>query len=125
VGKRAFRWALVVVVATFLLAAAIGVWAAREVLRYMSARCHVEKGRGDLAIRELLAIVEAPMLNADAAPCYPAAYYELGRAYEATGDVRRAIDAYETLLGMWKHADADLPLRVQAEERLRAMKRSM
>lgn len=33
-GKRAFRWALAVVVATFLLAATVGLWAAREVLRY-------------------------------------------------------------------------------------------
>lgn len=98
---------------------------AREVLRYMSARCHVASGRGDLAIPQLLAIVDAPMLNPDAAPCYPAAYYELGRACEATGDVRRAINAYETLLRMWKNGDPDLPMRVQAEERLRALKRSM
>jgi tetratricopeptide (TPR) repeat protein len=98
---------------------------AREVLRYMTARCQIATGHADLAIPELLGIVNAPMLNPDAAPCYPAAYYELGRAYEATGDLRRSAEAYETLLRMWKNADPELPFRVDAEERLRAMKRAM
>jgi hypothetical protein len=65
------------------------------------------------------------MLNPDAAVCYPASYYELGRAYEETGDVRRAIDAYESLLRIWKNGDPDLPMRALAEERLRVLKRSM
>jgi tetratricopeptide (TPR) repeat protein len=98
---------------------------AREALRYTSARCYIETGRGDLAIPVLQSIVNAAALNPDAAVYYPAAYYQLGRAYELTGDVRRSIDAYETLLRMWRHGDADLPFRIQAEERLRAMKRSM
>ncbi len=98
---------------------------AREALRYTSARCYIDTGRPAQAIPELLAIVNAPLLNPDAAPYYPAAYYQLGRAYEATGDIRRSIEAYETLLRMWKDGDEDLPLRMQAEERLRAMKRSL
>jgi tetratricopeptide (TPR) repeat protein/TolB-like protein len=98
---------------------------AREMLRYNSARCYIENGRAQLAIPELLAIVDAPLLNPDAAPCYPAAYYQLARAYEATGDVRRAIEAYETLLRLWKNADADLPFRVQAQERVRLLRRAM
>ena len=98
---------------------------AREVLRYTSARCYIETGRGDLAIPVLQSIVDAPALNPDAAVYYPAAYYQLGRAYEAAGDVRRSIEAYETLLRLWRNGDDDLPFRIQAEERLRAMKRSM
>jgi tetratricopeptide (TPR) repeat protein len=98
---------------------------AREMLRYVSARCHLESGRADLAIPELRTIVDAPMLNPDAAPLYPWAYYHLGRAYESTGDARRALDAYQTLLRTWKDADQDLPLRQRAEERVRALQRSM
>ena len=99
--------------------------AAREVLRYQSARCNLESGRGDLAVPELLAIVNAPLLNPDAGPCYPAAYYELGRAYEASGERKKALDAYETLLRMWKNGDADLPFRIDAEARVHAMKQAM
>jgi tetratricopeptide (TPR) repeat protein len=98
---------------------------AREVLRYMSARCHIDAGRSDLAIPDLLFILNAPMLNPDAAPCYGPAYYQLGRAYEATGDVRHSIEAYETLLRMWKDGDPDLPMRLDAEARLRSLKRAM
>jgi tetratricopeptide (TPR) repeat protein len=98
---------------------------AREVLRYTAARCYIDAGSAEMAIPVLRAIVDSPTLNPDASPCYPAAYYELGRAYEATGDLRHAIEAYETLLEMWEHGDPDLPMRAHAEERLRAMKRSM
>jgi tetratricopeptide (TPR) repeat protein/predicted Ser/Thr protein kinase len=98
---------------------------AREVLRYTSARCLIDTGHADQAIPELLAVVNAPLLNPDAAACYGPAWYQLGRAYEATGDVRHSIEAYETLLRMWKDSDPDLPLRVDAEARLVALKRAM
>jgi tetratricopeptide (TPR) repeat protein len=98
---------------------------ARDVLRYWSACCHIDAGRADLAVAELLAVVNAPLLTPEVAPIYPAVYFQLGRAYEATGDTRRSIQAYETLLSMWAHGDENLPLRVRAEERLRALKRSM
>jgi len=96
---------------------------AREVLRYRSARCLLESGRASQAIRELREIVDAPLLNPDAAPCYGPAWYELGRAYEATGDLKHATDAYTTLLNMWKNGDPDLPMRIDAEARLSALKR--
>jgi tetratricopeptide (TPR) repeat protein/TolB-like protein len=99
--------------------------AAREVLRYHSARCLIDSGHAVQAIPELLAVVNVPLLNPDAAPCYGPAWFELGRAYEASGDIRRSIGAYEMLLRMWKDGDPDLPLRVQAEARLTALKRSM
>ena len=99
--------------------------AAREVLRYQSARCLIDNGRAAEAIPELLAVVNAPLLNPDAAPCYGPSWFELGRAYEATGDIRHSIQAYETLLRMWKDGDPDLPLRIQAETRLTALKRAM
>ncbi|HKW15180.1 MAG TPA: tetratricopeptide repeat protein, partial [Candidatus Krumholzibacteria bacterium] len=98
---------------------------ARDVLRYMSARCLIEAGHPDQAIGELKAVVNAPLLNPDAAPCYGPSWFELGRAYEATGDRAHAIQAYETLLRMWKDGDTDLPLRVEAEQRLENLKRAM
>lgn len=98
---------------------------ARDVLRYMSARCLIDAGKPEQAIAELQAVVNAPLLNPDAAPCYGPAWFELGRAYEATGDKRRSIEAYETLLKMWKDGDPDLPIRLEAEARLRTLKQAM
>jgi tetratricopeptide (TPR) repeat protein len=98
---------------------------ARDVLRFLSARCLIDAGHPDQAIPELLAVVRAPLLNPDAAACYGPAWFELGRAYEATGDVRHATEAYETLLRMWKDGDPNLPLRMQAQARLESLKRAM
>jgi tetratricopeptide (TPR) repeat protein len=98
---------------------------AREVLRYMSARCLIDAGHPDQAIGALKAVVNAPLLNPDAAPAYGPSWFELGRAYEATGDRTHAIQAYETLLHMWKDGDPDLPIRVEAQTRLENLKRAM
>ena len=98
---------------------------ARDVLRYMSARCLIDAGHPEQAIAVLQAVVNAPLLNPDASPCYGPSWFELGRAYEATGDRRRAIDAYETLMRMWKDGDPDLPIRIEAGTRLANLKRAM
>ncbi len=37
-----------------------------------------------------------------------ATYQQLGELYEAKGDRRRAIDAYQKMLGLWKNADPEL-----------------
>ncbi len=98
---------------------------ARDVLRFLSARCLIDAGRPEQAIAELETVLNAPLLNPDAASCYGPAWFELGRAYEAAGDKRRSVEAYETLLRMWKDGDPDLPIRLQAEARLRTLKQAM
>jgi len=99
--------------------------ALRDVLHYLAGVCDLDAGRPDAAIAELLGIVNAPVLSPDSAPIYPAAYFQLGRAYDATGNVAGARSAYETLLSMWRQGDAALPFRIQAEARLRALNRAM
>ena len=37
-----------------------------------------------------------------------ASYRELGRLYAVQGDTTQAVQAYERLLELWKHADQDL-----------------
>jgi tetratricopeptide (TPR) repeat protein len=99
--------------------------ATAEFLHYLAATCQLDGGNPAAAISELRAIVDAPLLNPDAAPIYPCAYFQLGRAYEAAGDAKRARSAYQTLLAMWKDGDEDLPFRLQARARLRALESAM
>src|SRR5262249_18801111 len=42
------------------------------------------------------------------------AHLQLGRAYAMTGDQAKAKAAYNDFLGLWKDADANIPVRKQA-----------
>ena len=45
----------------------------------------------------------------------PAAQLELGRVYQKQGDTAKARIAYQNFLALWKDADPDVPLLLQAE----------
>jgi tetratricopeptide (TPR) repeat protein len=45
----------------------------------------------------------------------PAAQVELGRVYQKQGDTAKARIAYQNFLAMWKEADPDVPLLLQAK----------
>jgi eukaryotic-like serine/threonine-protein kinase len=45
----------------------------------------------------------------------PLARLGLGRAYALSGDTKRARDAYEDVLALWKDADPDIPILKQAK----------
>ena len=44
-----------------------------------------------------------------------AAQLELGRLYQKQGDLSKARVAYQNFLAMWKDADANVPLLLQAK----------
>jgi tetratricopeptide (TPR) repeat protein len=46
---------------------------------------------------------------------YPLAHLELGRAYLQQGDATKARAAYQDFFGLWKDADADVPILKQAK----------
>jgi len=48
-------------------------------------------------------------------PRYATAHLWLGRARAATGDTDTAIGSYETFLHLWKDADPDIPLLLEAQ----------
>jgi tetratricopeptide (TPR) repeat protein len=98
---------------------------ARETLHYVAGTCLLETGNPRAAIAEFRAIVDVPLLSPEAAPVYPSAWFQLGRACEAAGDARQARAAYETLLATWKDADEDLPQLQEARTRLRALRSAM
>ena len=54
---------------------------------------------------------------------YPRSFYLLGQIYEKMGNLKLAIDNYETFLDLWKDADDDLPELIDAKARLAKLKR--
>jgi eukaryotic-like serine/threonine-protein kinase len=52
---------------------------------------------------------------------YPLARLGLARAYAQMGDVTRSRKAYEDLFALWKDADPDLPLLLEARAEYAAL----
>ena len=50
------------------------------------------------------------------------AHYELGRIFEQKGQPEEATKCYEQLLQIWKDADPDLPIAIDAQKRLAKLK---
>ena len=48
-------------------------------------------------------------------PLYPLAHLRLARAVALMGDMSRSRKAYEDFFGVWKEADADLPVLREAK----------
>ena len=53
---------------------------------------------------------------------YPHALFFLGTLYEQTGETTKAIQTYEGFLNLWKEADEDLPVLIDAKDRLAKLK---
>ncbi len=53
---------------------------------------------------------------------YPLAHLGLGRAYTLAGDLVKARKSYQDFLGLWKDADADIPILSQAKGEYETLK---
>jgi tetratricopeptide (TPR) repeat protein len=53
---------------------------------------------------------------------YPLAHLGLGRAYAVQGDSGKARKAYQDFLALWKDADADLPILIEAKKEYASLK---
>jgi len=82
-----------------------------DLIAILIGHCLVESGQGAGAVDQLRPVLDRPLLSVSLAPMYAPAWYDLGRAYEATGRTASALECYDRVLSMWKHADADLPLK--------------
>src|SRR5437870_7780558 len=59
--------------------------------------------------------------NADN-PLYPLAHLGLARAAALTGDMDKSRKAYEDFFGLWKEADTDLPILIEAKKEYEKLK---
>jgi tetratricopeptide (TPR) repeat protein len=55
-------------------------------------------------------------------PLYPRAYLGLAQASTLTGDLARARKAYQDFFALWKDADADLPILIEAKKEYEKLK---
>jgi len=55
-------------------------------------------------------------------PCHALAHLGLARAAAISGDTSAARKSYQDFLALWKDADQDLPVLVQAKKEYEALK---
>jgi tetratricopeptide (TPR) repeat protein len=81
---------------------------------YARGLAYKQAARYDEAAQDFQKILDWKPLHG---PDYmaPAAQLELGRVYQKQGDTAKARIAYQNFLAMWKDADPDVPLLLQAK----------
>jgi tetratricopeptide (TPR) repeat protein/predicted Ser/Thr protein kinase len=81
---------------------------------YLRGEAYLLQHKGTEAAAEFQKILDHPGLIGNALPG-ALARLELGRAYVLAGDTARARAAYLNFLTLWKDADPDIPILVQAK----------
>jgi tetratricopeptide (TPR) repeat protein len=81
---------------------------------YERGRAYLQAHNGTAAAAEFQKLIDHPdaLLNA---PVIPAAKLGLARAYALVGDKDKSRTAYQDFLGLWKNADPEIPILVQAK----------
>jgi tetratricopeptide (TPR) repeat protein len=88
------------------------------------AECQIQASRYDQAIsglHQIQSITDDP-LNRTISVYYPKSFYSLGKAYEGLGKPDSALIHYEKFLELWKDADDDLILLIDAKARYEKLK---
>ncbi|MDQ3010638.1 MAG: protein kinase [Acidobacteriota bacterium] len=82
--------------------------------QYLRGQAYLKLGRGAEAAAEFQKILDhrgyAPL-----SVLYPLAHLELARAAALTGDAEKRRKAYEDFFALWRTADANLPILVEAQ----------
>ena len=58
----------------------------------------------------------------DTSPLFPLAYLGLARAATIAGDTTKSRRAYQDFFAIWKDADADLPILIEAKKEYEKLK---
>ncbi|HEY2963411.1 MAG TPA: protein kinase [Pyrinomonadaceae bacterium] len=77
--------------------------------------------RGPEAAAEFKKIIDHPSIDAFS-PCHALAHLGLARAAHLSGDTAQARKSYQDFFAMWKDADPDLPVLVQAKKEYEQLK---
>jgi tetratricopeptide (TPR) repeat protein len=81
---------------------------------YVRGEAYLAMRQGTAAAAEFQKIIDHPGLVMNE-PIGALAHLQLGRAYAMAGDTARAKSAYQDFLGLWKDADADIPILKEAK----------
>jgi tetratricopeptide (TPR) repeat protein len=80
---------------------------------FLRGRAFLEANLPEKAITEFRAIADNPGID-PISPMYPLAYLGMARAYRLQGNYAEGRAAYERFFDLWKSADADLPVLLEA-----------
>jgi tetratricopeptide (TPR) repeat protein len=88
---------------------------------YLRGQAYLAQGAGAEATAEFQKILERRGL-APTSVLYPLAHLGLARAAALTGDTAQSRKAYQDLFALWKDADADLPVLIEAKKEYEKVK---
>lgn len=88
---------------------------------YVRGSLYLEQRRGTEAAAEFKKIIDSPAIEAYS-PAHTLAYLGLGRAEAISGDTAAARKSYQDFFALWKDADPDLPVVLQARKEYEALK---
>lgn len=88
---------------------------------YLRGQAYLSQQKGAEAATELQKIVDHRGWQ-PATPLYPLAHLGLARAAVLEGDRERARKAYEDFFALWKDADADIPILIEAKKEYEKLK---
>ncbi|HMD37617.1 MAG TPA: serine/threonine-protein kinase [Vicinamibacterales bacterium] len=83
-------------------------------LTYFRGLVHLGAGDGEKAAAQFQQIIDQPTF-APATPLHTLARAQQARAYTLTGDRAKAVKAYQDFLELWKDADPDVPILIEAK----------
>jgi tetratricopeptide (TPR) repeat protein len=99
------------------LETANGLWSNPARLESLAFAAY-RQGRWEEAERLLREYLEHPLLGYEQQACWIRSLHRMGRVLEERGDTAGAIDHYRRFLALWRDGDAELPEKLQVEERL-------
>jgi tetratricopeptide (TPR) repeat protein len=88
---------------------------------YLRGRAHLRRKSGAEAAVEFQKILDHRGWD-PTSPLYPLAQLGLARATALTGDAARSRQAYQDFLALWKDADPDLPILIEARKEIVRLK---
>lgn len=88
---------------------------------YMRGSLYLKQGRGKEAAAEFKKIIDNPGID-PFSPAHVLAHLCVGRALAISGDTAGARKAYQDFFAIWKDADADLPVLVEARKEYEQLK---
>jgi tetratricopeptide (TPR) repeat protein len=88
---------------------------------YVRGLAYLQQKSGNEAATEFQKVIDHPAIDAWST-VHPLARLGLARAAAMSGDIARSRKAYQDLFAMWKNADADLPVLLEAKKEYEQLK---
>jgi len=83
------------------------------IIPFLRGRAYLDAKIPERAVTEYRAIADNPGID-PLSPMYPLAYLGMARAYSRQGKSAQSRAAYERFFDLWKDADANLPVLLEA-----------